>query len=66
MTPSPDDINGAAHDLAALLAAHEAETDPAWRAALDAQIRDATAWLAEMIETTHRPAPTRRDWRIGL
>ena len=50
------DIDEAARDLSAMLADHEGEDDPVWRAALDAQIRDATGWLAEMIEMVRGPA----------
>jgi hypothetical protein len=45
-----DDLAEAERDLAALLAAHEGETDPAWRDALAEGIAADTAWLAEMRE----------------
>jgi hypothetical protein len=45
-----DDLAEAERDLAALLAAHEEETDPAWRDAMADDIAKDTAWLAEMRE----------------
>jgi hypothetical protein len=52
-----EDIDDAARDLAALLAQHEAEPDPAWRAALADMIQSDTAFLAEMREAVMPPLP---------
>jgi hypothetical protein len=50
-----DDLAEAERDLAALLAAHEEETDPAWRDAMADDIAKDTAWLAEMREMVCGP-----------
>jgi hypothetical protein len=52
-----EDIEDAARDLATLLAQHEAEPDPAWRAALADMIQSDTAFLAEMREAVMPPLP---------
>ena len=52
-----EDIDDAALDLATLMAQHEAEPDPAWRAALADMIQSDTAFLAEMRESVMPPLP---------
>jgi hypothetical protein len=47
---TPDDVEQAERDLAALLDQHDAETDPRWRDVLAGWIADDEAWLAEMRE----------------
>jgi hypothetical protein len=47
---TPDDVEAAARDLAALRADHDAEPDPRWRDVLAGWIADDEAWLAEMRE----------------
>jgi len=47
---TPDDVEHAERDLAALLDQHDAEADPRWRDVLAAWIADDEAWLAEMRE----------------
>lgn len=59
-----DDVASAERDLAELLEQHAAETDPAWRDALAAHIRDDTKWLAEMREAVFPSLPFRLP--IGL
>ena len=59
-----DDVEAAERDLAQLLEQHAAETDPAWRDALAAHIRDDTKWLAEMREAVFPSLPFRLP--IGL
>lgn len=44
------DLADAARDLAALMAQHEAEDDPAYRAHLAEMIASDAAYLAEMME----------------
>jgi hypothetical protein len=50
-----EDLAEAERDLAALLAAHEEETDPAWRDAMADDIVKDAAWLAEMREMVCGP-----------
>lgn len=45
-----EDVEEAARDLAEIMAAHEAETDPELRAMYAEWIASDTAWLAEMRE----------------
>ena len=47
---TPDDVEQAERDLAALRADHDAELDPRWRDVLARWIDDDAAWLAEMRE----------------
>jgi hypothetical protein len=70
-----DDIEDAARDLATLLAHHEEETDPAWRAALADMIQSDAVFLAEMREAVMPPLPLvlplglpapRAEWGVVL
>jgi hypothetical protein len=47
---TPDDVEAAERDLAALLDQHDAEPDPRWRDVLARWIADDAKWLAEMRE----------------
>jgi len=47
---TPDDVEQAERDLAALLDQHDAEPDPRWRDVLAGWIDDDAKWLAEMRE----------------
>ena len=52
-----EDVEDAARDLAAQLAAHDEETDPHWRAVLAEHIADDARWLAEMREAVFPALP---------
>ena len=51
------DIEDATRDLAASIAAHQAETDPAWREALADTIEMDRQFLAEMLASVSPPLP---------
>lgn len=54
---TPDDVEEAARDLAKIMAAHEAETDPETRAMLAEWIEADAQWLAEMREAVFPALP---------